>query len=252
MNFNNRPGSTMDNSPFLKELLSQPENISQTNPASPVENGSIEEIVAQIQQELADTQQLCDDEMKLLEESAVLGSSASLRAAFGSVVSRRMLRVSGLLYAYGEAAMTDPYILWRMVNKKTEKTSGAVSLKVSDKQVLIYLPYLPKRANRSKEELVNQLLAAKIFASEKRPDWTKWEAVFHHVFPASTRQSARDVDNYDYKNTIDLIAYFVGSSDNALNFSMQMHTYFTDKTASGVYIDVHPKSSVFPDFSSWQ
>ena len=116
-----------------------------------------------------------------------------------------------------------------------------VAVHTSQEQVLIFLPYLPKR-NRAKHAPVNEILAAEI-PFHRFPKWSRWSASFTHLYPATTRNIPKDVDNYDYKRTIDLLAYALGTSDNALNYSMSMQTVFSDILPPGVYIQLRPKSS---------
>ena len=162
-------------------------------------------------------------------------------------IFRSLSKIEHLMASYTDNT-SDPQQLWQYIQEsKDESEKSQIYLDVQTDLIRIYLPYLPRRGE-GYEAPVNKMLAAKIYATSKAVSWPKWTAAFVHVYPTASRRIPKDVDNFDYKKTIDLLAFLVGSSDNACNYSMCMDTIFSDSLRSGVYIRITPKSSVFSTF----
>lgn len=161
-----------------------------------------------------------------------------------------LLKMRNQLYAYFQHNWYDPLQL------RQERCKGklamppelydAVKLHVTDAAVYVYLPYLPEKKDR-KEDLIYDLLFSRLLEEPRLPRWTQHRISFHHVFPKETFRMPRDVDNYYYKRTIDLIETAMRQSDSALCCSLEMAAHFTDIIPSGVYIEVSPKSSEIPE-----
>lgn len=120
---------------------------------------------------------------------------------------------------------------------------------VEPDRVTIRMPAIPMRY-AGNEDPYNQILAAKLLEVPNFPQWQAWHVSFIHVYPIKNQgYILRDVDNYDYKKTIDVIACAMHTSDCATRFDMSATTTFTDDFERGVYIEVTPKNlqkSVFP------
>lgn len=120
---------------------------------------------------------------------------------------------------------------------------------VEPDRITIRMPALPVRY-AGNDDPYNQILAAKLLEIPNFPQWQSWHASFIHVYPVKNQGYVlRDVDNYDYKKTIDVIACAMHTSDCATRFDMSTTTTFSDEYARGVYIEVTPKNPeklVFP------
>jgi len=71
---------------------------------------------------------------------------------------------------------------------------------------------------------------------------------FHHLYPKLMTFTPKDIDNHNYKKTIDLPATALRTTDNAARFSMSAQSVFDDSVPPGPYIEKSEKSSVFSDF----
>lgn len=187
-----------------------------------------------------------DLEAEFVRQNASAGLPINLRLSYAKQFASTLSKLEQTLCSY-IANYSSPNEIWEYIAANKDCRQEEVCLRIQESEVLVYLPYLPKRG-KGYSSPVNHMLAAKIYSSRKDVRWTKWNAAFYHVYPMSTSRIPKDVDNYDYKRTIDLLAFLVGSSDNSLNYSMSMDTILTDKIRQGVYIRLTPKSSGFPEF----
>lgn len=64
---------------------------------------------------------------------------------------------------------------------------------------------------------------------------------FCHVYPTKLAQLPKDIDNYDYKRTIDILSCCFGFSDCPETFSLAMESMMSDELAPGTYILMEPK-----------
>lgn len=116
-----------------------------------------------------------------------------------------------------------------------------------DKAAVIYLPQ--QRTRRNTKGLPTSLHITEFrefVMATNFPELTNWQADFIHVFdPADTRY-CRDVDNYEYKKYIDLIARKMGVTDSGTHFSLAMHNEFTTAIAPGTYIIIRSRISALP------
>lgn len=185
-------------------------------------------------------------ETKLVRQSASEGLPVNLRLSFTKQFATTLSKLEQTLCSY-IANCSDPNKIWEYIAASKDHRQEEICLHIQESEILVYLPYLPKRG-KGYSSPVNHMLAAKIYSCRTAVRWSKWKAAFYHVHPTATSRIPKDVDNYDYKRTIDLLAFLVGSSDNSLNYSMSMDTILTDKIRQGVYIRLTPKSSGFSEF----
>ena len=130
-----------------------------------------------------------------------------------------------------------------------------IEIQQTDSMVLVHMPYLPGKRNPQFSgfpSVVTDLLGAKLLHYSGLPKWPACHANFFHVFPSGLSSMPKDVDNYDYKRTIDLLAMAIGFSDCASSFSMAMQCVFTDNLAPGTYIEITPKSSKNTKYPNWE
>lgn len=202
-----------------------------------------DEIVEQAKRILA----ICEAEPELLTQKPFLAFGPYLRSEFAEKLSAALLEIEEMIYMYTSASTFDSFETGRYIGSNKKKNIELVAIRMLEKRILIRMPYLPKKYNGGKD-ICNQMLAAKIFHYKDFPVWQQWRADYYHVFPTGTSNIPKDVDNYEYKRTNDILAYALGSSDNACRFSMSMTTLFTDKITPGTYIDITPKNSENADF----
>ncbi len=233
--------------PVIEQLLaataaSVPEQIIPPSEGTDV----IREIAARLQKAL----ELCEPHLDTTDVSP-LQFSPELPQQLAAQLAGATSEIEQLLYAFTDNTSLDLYETLRYFKKNQNAPRGRVSVTYHKEGLFVYLPSLPRKG-QGNTALVNQMLAAELLAMTDMPSWPKWQAAFYHVYPPGNPDIPKDVDNYDYKKTIDLLAYAVRSSDSSLNFSMKMDTVFTDVVESGVYIHVMKKSSELPDFALWQ
>lgn len=163
---------------------------------------------------------------------------------FAANLGKTLTKIENLLFAYQEHLPLDPYDVWEYIIENQEPENSNYGLNIQDDSITIHIPYLemPHR-KQGGNSLVERLLAALVRKNiDQFPHWHIWQARFFFVFSESTKTKPKDVDNYDYKRIIDLLAFALGSSDNAVHFAMSMETIFTDQIASGIYIEISPRS----------
>lgn len=156
------------------------------------------------------------------------------------------------LFAY------DSRSVWiNLTGKRSPSDSHTISdelihVHVYPESINIYLPYLPKKY-KGNQDILFRLLQDKLKHTPDLPQWSHWKAAFYFVYPESTRRRTRDVDNYSYKKTIDTIAAALHTTDDAHLFAFdEITSCFTSKVPTGVYIEITPKNSEFPDFKKWE
>lgn len=119
--------------------------------------------------------------------------------------------------------------------------NDVIQIAVYPTQMVIHMPHLPPRTSRN--SLVTEALASKLFHMDTLPRWPRCVADFYHVYPTDIPKMPKDVDNYAYKRTIDLLMYALQSSDCAKAFRDSRQTVFTDAYPQGTYIVIYPESS---------
>lgn len=116
---------------------------------------------------------------------------------------------------------------------------------------VIYLPQ--QRTRRNAKSLPISLHIAEFrdfILAANFPTLTDWQADFIHVFHPDDAEYCRDVDNYEYKKYIDLIARKMGVKDSGRHFSLAMHNEFTTAIAPGTYIIIQQRISLLPEILS--
>lgn len=211
----------------------------------------LQEVLEKISAVLKQAEQLAENELEAVRQGKATDSGA-LPNEYATTTANLLIRLENLLYTYSDSARFDSFAVWGYIREHRHTNCENVDIQFLDNKVVFRIPYLPRR-NYGNNAVVNNMLAAKIFRVTDFPAWDKWTATFFHVYPTKTKNIPRDVDNYDYKKTIDLLAFAFGSADNALNFDIGgKHTVFTDRLVPGVYIEVTPKSSKNAKFPEWK
>lgn len=162
-------------------------------------------------------------------------------------INRVLSSLEGLITTVCDNTEFDCIDVWHYIATSQKAGEPQILIRQASDLILIRMPYMPRRGKGNKS-IVNRMLAAALGRVPPFPVWPKWHASFYHVFPTSVEGVPKDVDNYDYKKTIDLISFYLGTSDNALNFDMSMRSVFTNEVPQGVYILVTQKSSENSDF----
>ena len=201
-------------------------------------------MVEQIAEEGRRLIEVCSAELKVLEEMPYLIHGSYPRKDFIEKVTAPLLEIEENLYFHSNLTVYDEFEIARYLHTNRTRDTEPVEIYQGEDCVLIRMPYLPAKY-KSVRNLCNQLLAAKIYHTPSLPTWSMWQANYYHIFPTSTSTIPKDVDNYDYKRTNDILSYAFGTSDNALRFSMSMTTIFTDEIDPGSYIEITPKSLNF-------
>lgn len=164
--------------------------------------------------------------------------SPAFSSEYAAYLAKALLRLERVLFL--GAANADPHVpdFWVELMLKSDFTDQ-VALWIEPDRVTIRLPYLPHRY-RGNQDTINQMLAARIHLCPKFPHWKFWHADFIHVYPTQFSGVPKDVDNYSYKRTIDVLAFAMHTADDAAHFDMAISTVFNDDYESGVYIEITP------------
>lgn len=197
---------------------------------------------------------LCSDEILYAAPQYPQEHRSVISMRFVQELSEALTQAENTLYTYAQHGGIDPSAIWQYICKshKTIRIHEEYGIQFLDNKVVVHLPHLSARSY-GRVCSANRMLSAILFSEHPNfPRWPNWEAKFFHIYPLSLKSVPRDVDNYDYKQTIDLLTYALGSSDNATNFSMQIKTVFTDDLHHGLYIEIIPKSLENSDFPDWQ
>ena len=125
--------------------------------------------------------------------------------------------------------------------------SPLVDVRVEPDRIFVRMPLLPPRDAGGLSELgaANTALMAKLMAYDL-PKWEKWQASFCHTFPSDFPTSPKDVDNFSYKRTLDVLALMLGQSDSAEVCTVLQSCRIDDSMPPGTYIEITEKSSDFP------
>lgn len=198
--------------------------------------------------------EMTDQEISRIDEGALTVLWGELPSDYALELGAALVKLNGTLYAYCKNNWYDPLRLSQYQRKKkirvmVGEACDAVRIQAGADGILVYMPYLPAKQNPH-EDIVNDLLCARLSVEKELPSWDKHHISFHHVYPSATARIPRDVDNYNYKRTIDLLELAMRHSDCAYTCSQEMQSHFTDKCPPGVYIEITPKCSENDGFDS--
>lgn len=158
---------------------------------------------------------------------------------YATYLTKALLRLERALFLGAANADSDVPDFWAQLIQHPE-LADQIALWIEPDLVVIRLPYLPHRY-RGNQDAVNQMLAARIHLCLKFPHWKFWHADFIHVYPTQFSGVPKDVDNYSYKRTIDVLAFAMHTTDDAAHFDMSVSTVFNDDYESGVYVEITPR-----------
>ena len=243
---NKSPSNNIRSLEEIMQEISASEEKNDTS-CSPLAFSQVLQVTEELARKSHKVHSLCTAEPDVITENPQLLQGAYLRQDFTERLSAALLEMEEILFSHGTISTYDTFEVSRYLSAHKNCQYEPVSIHIEKSRILIRMPYLPKRYGGAKD-LCNQMLAAKIYHTENFPKWPKWKAKYYHVFPTATADIPKDVDNYEYKRTNDILGFALGTCDNALRFSMSMTTVFTDKLAPGTYIEVTQKSSENIDF----
>lgn len=186
-----------------------------------------------------------DLNLSILEKRQRFSSLELLPHNYEKTLSTGLAKLNNLFYKFCETNGYNPVRIlqhpWESEKDGEIHTvaTDTVEIQISGDMAVIKMPYLPKRGT-SAHSLANDLLLARFSGMKGLPKWEACHMEVYHVFPSFVYGVAKDVDNYDYKRTIDLLAFFFGFADTARTFTLGLQTVFTDDLESGAYIEITP------------
>ena len=203
-------------------------------------------ILNRIQRVLRPLLELTEREIARIDAGELTTLWCELPGDYGQRLSAALARLNTQLYAYFLNNWYDPLQLRKDQRsgklQMVEELYDAVKVRVTDSAVDIYLPYLPPRTHH-RDCLVHDLLLARILEEPNMPRWKRHRITFYHVYPSETIHIPRDLDNFYYKRTIDILEMAMRQSDCSICCSLKMTARFTDLVPPGVYIRISPESS---------
>ena len=104
----------------------------------------------------------------------------------------------------------------------------------TEEKVIIWVPRLPNKRASPHNLLTTEL--RDFLHDAQLPHFERWHCLFLHIHSAGSGVGVKDVDNYEYKRTIDMLAFALRTKDSADYFSMTMRNYFSDTIPEGCYI----------------
>lgn len=173
-------------------------------------------------------------------------SRSELSSAFVSYVTKKLFELEQCVQEYAD--MKRMTYLKRGEVLANSQIAGIETIDISytEDRVLIRMPYLPKRG-REKVSMTNWILQAKLFSMPDLPSFPNACIHFCHVYNRDHPQGPLDVDNFSYKQTIDILAFRLRFSDSPHTFSFSARAVFTTAIPGGTYIEVVRKGETDED-----
>lgn len=171
--------------------------------------------------------------------------------SFASTLSHGVLALENILYQHSALYSSNRLEKGNPLEASQYSKNDMIKMSVTSERIVIHMPHLPPRTSRN--AIVTEALASKLFHMTTLPRWPRCVMDFYHVYPIDIPKMPKDVDNYAYKRTIDLLMYALQSSDCAKAFRDSRQTVFTDSYPQGTYIVICPESSekaVYDKFES--
>lgn len=196
---------------------------------------SLEAILATAQPLLQSTQDL----LEIIKSAE--GSSASFpnMRDYWSFYRKTVLQLEQLQWLFYDRTQAKRSRRPQVSPVKNGGYPEAVDIQLSQDSCLIKMPHIPATKN-SGYHMAEDLLWDKLTRTDNLPKWKSCHAAFCHVYPMSVKQMPKDVDNYDYKRTIDILSCIFGFPDCPEFFSMEMTSFFSDNIPYGTYILLNP------------
>lgn len=144
------------------------------------------------------------------------------------------------LWLYCDAAWLRKMDKLRELLIDEETLSDTIRVIVDDGAVLIRMPHIAPTKQKP-HSLPEDLLLAKLTSEKELPRFSECHATFCHVYPKKRSQLPKDVANYDYKRTIDILGSIFGFSDCSATFSLSLESILSDSLIPGTYILLEPK-----------
>lgn len=177
-------------------------------------------------------------------------SDQAALAAYCDTLLTASTSLNRLLYQYDRATGIDPVDLVagkkgllsaKLPPEERHAIYSSIQIRKAPSCVAIYLPFLPGR-KQIERQFINELLFQRLLDEGPYPHWNRVHVLFTHVYPQSLARMPKDVDNFNYKPTIDYLAAALRFSDAAPSCSLEMRSEFRDDLTAGAYIQVSPQS----------
>lgn len=174
------------------------------------------------------------------KETGLNNSTYSQAQDYWYQLANDICSLEELLWIYCDESWFSRNALTRELVTRKDLMGDTIEIQICPDHALIRMPHIP--ATRKKNfTLAEDLLWSKLLMLRDLPQWDECHAAFCHVYPVSVSQMPKDIDNYDYKRTIDILSYSFGFSDCPETFSMSMESMLSDDIPSGTYILLEPK-----------
>lgn len=213
-------------------------------PSALEERQEIDKILSNITEELHCTLALLAE---LDERRNKLSPTVSLDGLYQEFWEGYVIHVHNLeklLWGLSDASWINRRDALHRLTQNKALLADQFDVQVDGELVLLKMPHLSQKIFL-RFHLVEDLLLAKLGDTKRLPRMKECHATFIHVYPSGNQALAKDVDNYDYKRVIDLLAAFMDFSDSAATFEMTMKTVFSDGLQEGTYIVLEPQKSDF-------
>lgn len=198
--------------------------------------GILQEIRSLTENSLAATDAL----LSRCKETGMTNSTYAQAQDYWHQFAEAVCNLEQLLWIYCDESWFSRSALTKDLVSRKDLMGDSIELQIFQDHVLIRMPHIP--ATKKKNfTLAEEMLWAKLLINKNLPQWDQCHATFCHVYPTTVSQLPKDIDNYDYKRTIDILSYSFGFSDCPETFSMAMESMLSDDMPSGTYILLEPK-----------
>lgn len=174
------------------------------------------------------------------KETGLTNSTYAQAQEYWFQLADTVYKLEQLLWIYCDESWFNRSSLTKELTCRKDLMGDSIEILIRSDFALIRMPHIPATKKRS-YTFAEELLWAKLFMQKDLPQWNVCHATFCHVYPTAISQMPKDIDNYDYKRTIDILSYYFGFSDCPESFSMTMESMLSDELPSGTYISLEPE-----------
>ena len=187
------------------------------------------------------------EQIRSLEDGKNASADQNLSLSFTTTFAQNTIRLQNLVYQYSRSNWLSPLSAFTQMDNGSNPLD--VGVQIDQDGILIYSPYLPPRGQTSRDLITDQIQAA-LCRHTNIPSWPHYHIAFTHIYHPSC--PARDPDNYNYKPTIDAIAFALCKPDSSAFCSLSMDGWASETLFPGVYIRVFENTKKSSDFSVFE
>lgn len=199
------------------------------------------EVLEAIVELLRNAQQITEAQISEITARSKTNRRIHASPEFFASLALNVYKLEQLLWVYCDAAWLRKKDMLRTLLADDDLLERSVKVLVKNDIVLIRMPHIAP-VKQKPHTLPEDLLLTKLSGTTDLPRFSECHATFCHVYPKKRNQLPKDVANYDYKRTIDILGSIFGFSDCAATFSLSLESILSDSYVPGTYIMLEPKN----------